>query len=1666
MPQQTKTFRIFVSSTFTDMKEERELLQKSVFPQLEKFCKERGASFQAVDLRWGVNEESQLNQKTLDICFNEIARCQSISPKLNFLILLGERYGWQPVPPKIPKEEMDMIRTLLIPNSNEKMLIDRWYQLDENALPFEYVLQAREGDHEEHSTWEKIEKQIRDVLRTTIENLPFTASQRIKYFTSATHQEIIRGALNPPQGSEKSEEHVFAFSRHIKGLPDDTSAKEYIDVTGEKPDIYSQKMLTGLKEELVAKLGNHYVPYSASWKEGKSVMDDPEIFKNSVYTFLKAIIEQRIKEVITPDEINHEASLHGEFKARLTERFHGRDETLNKIKVYLRDSEKRVFSLIGESGSGKSSVIAEAIRRHEEENPYAVLIYRFIGTTSGSSNIISLLQNICGQIIREFNTTLVALIGKEGEKILTELNGLITVFSKCMALATPQKPITLFLDALDQLSETDTARSLHWLPKELPEHAKIVVSALPGLAGSFSVMYIEHLPLLPVPEAEQILDLWFNSIRRRLTPEQTTEITQKFAKTKLPIYLRLAFERASHWHSYDDRCVLKEDAPGIVNGFFDDLEKEHTQALVRHVISYMLCGRYGGLSEDEIMEILVFDKEFWEKIFLPNTRVEYRKALEGVTKIPTVVWSRLFLDMEPFLTERDADGVPIITFFHRQFFEVLRERYQLAGDDNLTNSGKTMFIISEYHIYLAEYFKAKPLYLDEPTRKTPNIRKLIEQLQQQIKGELWEDVNKTLCDFRFIEAKCAAKMVDNLLADYHKVLTKLTDTIGKAVSAFRKFVQVNANTLRANPRCCLQLAILEPPGSPVGGDARQIMTTFEIPCLDPIHLNLPSVDCEIRFMKHKSAVQAIAFDIARGHLISSDGDEVIRWDSGSAAIVSKFTLPKRSEIYHSASSDRGIAIAEQAGSIVFGNILIDANSGLEINRLVNGLISEAKMMAPPTISRDSSMYAVCTYKKNPNEKGSDHTVTVVSGKSGNILAKLAHSGVVKCAAFSPDSRLLITTQHDPAFDQGGEYSTGVLRVWDIEACREIYQLSCDYNNITFSPDGTILLAEHGHYLYSLSTANWNRLFEIYDFTEDIRDILFLDTSFVITRGKNSVTLRDVQTRQVVGRLIFSDERGFISTFALSRGNERFAMGFMDGRIEVWSVKTLRESQHKGELSDPYDKVKPAICMAFAPDNLHVAICRHNHSINIVDVGSGTETVSRQMPDEFITLCFTPDGQSLILVLNSWRAGTSVHVGGYSFGAVRRLSMTDLTDQATFECGRQLFLYEPCVISPDGMSIFIFGGHLERNFLKNLLHRWHIISFRCAQKIGFWENLFKYLRCLAFGAEWTQLVVHQVHQLRADNLILVKRHKGPRLRDSWEISPDGSQMVWPYPTICIWSFAKNRVVFSYAYELKEKPIFSPDGTLIAGVGKYHFGENEIKVISIPQSIEIPNIELKLWRYGDVGERPLALRFSPDGRKLLLIDSKTISVFDIRNRRNIVLEMSNLKSSKITCRFSPNGLLIFGVEVDFVNIWNSDTGSLLALLPLSNIDASDWSPDGGLLGVCQGDSLRLFRLLNMGHEPPIVTSIRIFQFGSQTWQKYRTAVCAYCGIRFIVPTAIINTIASINHNAGICPKDSPCLKLPDEAWEEPRLLSECSKCHKPLRLNPFIVDNRKYWWKFWR
>ena len=138
----SKTFRIFVSSTFSDLKAERDALQRFVFPRLRELCASRGARFQAIDLRWGVSEEAGLDQRTMPICIGEIERCQKVTPRPNFIVLLGDRYGWRHLPPEIPAKEFAAIEAK-VTAADDKALLKTWYRLDENAAPPVWCLQPR-----------------------------------------------------------------------------------------------------------------------------------------------------------------------------------------------------------------------------------------------------------------------------------------------------------------------------------------------------------------------------------------------------------------------------------------------------------------------------------------------------------------------------------------------------------------------------------------------------------------------------------------------------------------------------------------------------------------------------------------------------------------------------------------------------------------------------------------------------------------------------------------------------------------------------------------------------------------------------------------------------------------------------------------------------------------------------------------------------------------------------------------------------------------------------------------------------------------------------------------------------------------------------------------------------------------------------------------------------------------------------------------------------------------------------------------------------------------------------------------------------------------------------------------------------------------------------------
>src|SRR5271167_3941359 len=99
MPKSSFAVRLFLSTTYRDMRAEREYLHTEVFPQMMAWYAPKGVTFKIVDLGWKATEEQAEGFAALKLSLDEVEKCLPF-----FLGLVGLRYG-RPLE-KIKREAM------------------------------------------------------------------------------------------------------------------------------------------------------------------------------------------------------------------------------------------------------------------------------------------------------------------------------------------------------------------------------------------------------------------------------------------------------------------------------------------------------------------------------------------------------------------------------------------------------------------------------------------------------------------------------------------------------------------------------------------------------------------------------------------------------------------------------------------------------------------------------------------------------------------------------------------------------------------------------------------------------------------------------------------------------------------------------------------------------------------------------------------------------------------------------------------------------------------------------------------------------------------------------------------------------------------------------------------------------------------------------------------------------------------------------------------------------------------------------------------------------------------------------------------------------------------------------------------------------------------------
>ena len=157
--------KYFVSSTFTDTHEERNVIMTRLLQELNDIASPHGIDITFVDMRWGVKDENTDDHKTWDACKIELERCNIESRETFFISLQGQKYGYRPLPREIMKSTFDNHVNMYYGSDRDELiaLAKKWYILDSNSIPPKYVLMKLDASNKVEY-WNNVLDKLRKLL--------------------------------------------------------------------------------------------------------------------------------------------------------------------------------------------------------------------------------------------------------------------------------------------------------------------------------------------------------------------------------------------------------------------------------------------------------------------------------------------------------------------------------------------------------------------------------------------------------------------------------------------------------------------------------------------------------------------------------------------------------------------------------------------------------------------------------------------------------------------------------------------------------------------------------------------------------------------------------------------------------------------------------------------------------------------------------------------------------------------------------------------------------------------------------------------------------------------------------------------------------------------------------------------------------------------------------------------------------------------------------------------------------------------------------------------------------------------------------------------------------------------------------------------------------------
>lgn len=293
---------------------------------------------------------------------------------------------------------------------------------------------------------------------------------------------------------------------------------------------------------------------------------------------------------------NYEELLHHlRFTVEKCETFRGQQTMLDSIRQKLEGATSSHLIIVAESGVGKTSLIAMTMKMIPEWFGDCIRVVRYLGTSTESSDILSVLRNVAGQLTDAANM----LVEPDNMKSMTRIVKYLPRLIRNVARKIKGR-IFILLDSIDQLKNTDGAYSMKWLPTELPRNVTIVMSILTkryGIADNLKTLlpkeeHYLHIDSLPSSTGTEIMDIILKKNKRSLTEEQRNLIVPEMEKFPNALYMKLLIDRSLTWSSYTPLSDIQiaSTVKEAISVLFNDMENRFGKILISRTMGYLTEG--------------------------------------------------------------------------------------------------------------------------------------------------------------------------------------------------------------------------------------------------------------------------------------------------------------------------------------------------------------------------------------------------------------------------------------------------------------------------------------------------------------------------------------------------------------------------------------------------------------------------------------------------------------------------------------------------------------------------------------------------------------------------------------------------------------------------------------------------------------------------------------------------------------------------------------------------------------------------------------------------------------------------------------------------------------------------------------------------------------------